>query len=742
MLIKISQFVKSYHFAKGLLITLSAISAFVVSSSFLGNPAGLAIAFGTLLASVPDIPGNKKHRFNGIVIAILIGVANVTLIHLTHPFKPLFIITLAVLTFCSAYISVYGFRASLVALSALLAIAIGMARIKTGFDIFIYSGYTIIGGLWYLSISSIYSLINPTQYSVQLLTECLQKTAAYLNLRSELIISSPEKREELLKKLLELQTELTENHESLRSVLLNTRINSGSSNYIKKQLLIFIELIDILELGIANPIDYTVFDNSFKAHRYVTESFADVSRSLSQKLEQISHSIIQKSKKPTYIDLDEKLLKAYEAIEQYKSSINIEEKRELIFSLRHLYDYAHDQSLKVLTIERILHKTQNTNLQEKSPNKQLITVQDYSPSILKENFSFKSPIFKHSLRLSVTVLIGFLLGSIFSLQNAYWIILTIIVIMRPNYGLTKERSKHRIIGTILGGLIAAGIIMLNPTPNVYVAIVILSMIFGFSFVQQNYRAFAVCITLNIVFLYALLQPNAFEIIQFRVIDTLIGAVIAIIANHTLWPAWEFYTRGNLLSESIKSNIKYLEEVKNLYNQKTRRSTSYIVSRKEAFIALGNLVSVFQRMAQEPKSKQKNILTTYETVVIQHTFLSSAASLGTYIQNHETTAASNEFNAYVNDIVFKLKTCISILNNEDYNTPEKNQKSEAISQILQHYENLILERKKEVASGEKETDTKIRKQLQEAHLVIDQLQYLDSLTDKLKKTVFAYQKENP
>ncbi len=38
------------------------------------------------------------------------------------------------------------------------------------------------------------------------------------------------------------------------------------------------------------------------------------------------------------------------------------------------------------------------------------------------------------------------------------LLLTIIVIMRPGYGLTKERSFHRIFGTILGGLIAFGIL--------------------------------------------------------------------------------------------------------------------------------------------------------------------------------------------------------------------------------------------------------------------------------------------
>ncbi len=45
-------------------------------------------------------------------------------------------------------------------------------------------------------------------------------------------------------------------------------------------------------------------------------------------------------------------------------------------------------------------------------------------------------------------------------QNPYWIILTIIVIMRPSYGLTKTRTKDRIIGTLIGAVLASGLVFI------------------------------------------------------------------------------------------------------------------------------------------------------------------------------------------------------------------------------------------------------------------------------------------
>jgi hypothetical protein len=49
------------------------------------------------------------------------------------------------------------------------------------------------------------------------------------------------------------------------------------------------------------------------------------------------------------------------------------------------------------------------------------------------------------------------------------------------------------------------------------------------------------------------------------------------------------------------------------------------------------------MLQEPKSKQSKLAQVYKLTVLNHTLLSSAA-LGTYIQSHKTSEASEAFNA--------------------------------------------------------------------------------------------------
>ena len=77
------------------------------------------------------------------------------------------------------------------------------------------------------------------------------------------------------------------------------------------------------------------------------------------------------------------------------------------------------------------------------------------------------------------MVVGFIIGAFFEMQNPYWILLTIIVIMRPSYGLTKERSKNRVLGTLIGAAIATSIILITQNTVIYAVISIISLPLAF-----------------------------------------------------------------------------------------------------------------------------------------------------------------------------------------------------------------------------------------------------------------------
>jgi uncharacterized membrane protein YccC len=55
-----------------------------------------------------------------------------------------------------------------------------------------------------------------------------------------------------------------------------------------------------------------------------------------------------------------------------------------------------------------------------------ITPQYYPIRTMIENLSFSSTVFRHSLRLTITILIGFI-GKALPFQNAYWIVVLLLL---------------------------------------------------------------------------------------------------------------------------------------------------------------------------------------------------------------------------------------------------------------------------------------------------------------------------
>ena len=737
MVQKVLQFLKSYNFTKGLIISTTAFSAVTFCYFFLNMTIGAGVAFGVLLASASDIPGNKKHHIYGIFISLFLAVLSYVVIHLTIPYPLLLIPSLAILVFLNSYISVYGFRASLIAFSGLLAVSLSFAHPLTGIEIFYNALYIICGGIWYLLISLIFESVRTKQYSDELLTECMQLTAEYLSTRVALLSATD--RENALNRQLRLQNELNEKHETLRTILLRQRQRSGSMKSKRQQLLLFIELIDILEFAVANPLNYQKFDNSSDAFKKVAVEIATTMEAVANRLIEISNHRLKGRKISESTTISKQLEVSNEKIEELKLQLDLKKNREEILILRNLYDYTERQFHKVNTIENIVNNNLHNEISilKRTDRLKFITTQDYSYKILLENLTLKSPIFKHSLRLVVTVLIGYTIGSFFELQNAYWILLTIIVIMRPGYVLTKERSQQRIIGTLIGGAIAVGIVLLTNNLGVYIAVTFVAMTLSFTFIQQNYKASAVFITLTIVFVYAMLSPDALTIIKFRIIDTLIGAIIASITNLILWPSWESENITNLITDAVTTNKKYLQEVKHLYHDKETVKTPYKISRKHAFIAIGNLHAGFQRMTQEPKCERQHLNKLYEIVVTQNTLLSATASLGTYIQIHHTTDASKYFDAYMTAIDNQLACSEATLKNETFTEIETLNLEETKNYLQQVFESLSQKRNSEIDAGMLEINSELREQLKEVRIISEQLEWLHNLSKNLQTAINGY-----
>jgi len=607
-----------------------------------------------------------------------------------------------------------------------------LAHTYEGKELWVNCLMLLLGGLIYLVVSLLFYFIRPRRYGILQTSECMDLTADYLKYRADLWCENADT-DKIVGEQLKIQIRLNEVHENLREFLVLNKANTGNSSNNRRLLVAFSTLVEILEIAVSTSFDHKKLRNLLQEDPSIIKDYQTLAYEFSHTIKAIGESLNMGLKyKPTH-NLSAKMKGLRAKLDLFAKENVSTNKLEAVLLFSNVLHYAQNQIDKIQILERILtEKTFNSdNVEERFKElEKFLTPVHYRWGTLVENINFNSTIFRHSARLTLTILIGLLISQIFNLLNGYWILLTIVVIMRPGFGLTKQRSFERVIGTLIGGLLAFGLLYLVQFNTQIIAyLTILTMILGYWFAHTDYKIGVTFITMYVVLIYAILTPNFTDLLIYRVIDTVIGAALSMAANYLLWPSWEFLNINTHMSKSIEANRVYVDEINVLYNNKIDPTLSYKLARKNAFIEIGNLMASFQRMTQEPKSKQLLRTEIYELAVLNHTFLSTAASIGVYVQSHHTTKASEAFNivmSYINKNLLLTSNLLNDTPSEDDILTVEDVESFRIS--IEYLENI---REYELKKSYSD-DVEIQNLMEESTMVIQQLSWLAHLSEKILK----------
>jgi len=125
----------------------------------------------------------------------------------------------------------------------------------------------------------------------------------------------------------------------------------------------------------------------------------------------------------------------------------------------------------------------------------------------------------------IAISVGLLVGYLLKLPRDYWVLLTIVVVMRSSLTATLERAGSRISGTIVGAGVGGIVTVLFLPQPVSILLLVGFMAAALAFQRANYLLYALFLTPFVIVLLNLLAPAGVTIAIDRVIDTLIGGVI-------------------------------------------------------------------------------------------------------------------------------------------------------------------------------------------------------------------------
>ncbi|MFJ5220638.1 FUSC family protein [Streptomyces sp. NPDC088354] len=175
---------------------------------------------------------------------------------------------------------------------------------------------------------------------------------------------------------------------------------------------------------------------------------------------------------------------------------------------------------------------------------------------LRANLTPAGEAGRHAVRLAVVAGLAELMVQATGLFEGRWVVLTIFLVLKPDYNSTVYRSVHRAIGTAVGaGLGAAVAELAHPGPGGLVVAAGITVAAAYALFDVNYALYSCFLTVYIVVLLDILGFAAGTTATARLVDTAIGATLALVA-FSLWPTWEGLTAQEKFARLMRANGRY------------------------------------------------------------------------------------------------------------------------------------------------------------------------------------------
>lgn len=667
---EIKSFFYSQYFSDGLRISLGILLPTLILTQFNLFDMGLTLSLGALCVCVVDVPGPTMHKRNAMlicnglifVVAVITGFARLNLYTLG--------VEIALFSFLFSMFTIYGNRAASVGTAALLIMIFMMDKAIEPDEIVTYSATLLGGGIWYMLQSLLFFRIRPYRAAQQALGENMLDVVKFLRIKADFYKPDTDI-DENYRKLVSHQIQVSQHQDIVREILFKSRITVKESTYASRILLItFVDLVDLYEQIMATHYDYKDIHDKF-GHTGVLEEIAALLHRMADELDNIGFAILSNSRYRHMANFDKDL-------EQLKNMIDGVVKNDPAISnlvLKKILINLRDLNRRICDIFNYYNSKSSASLMERKDEEysKFVTHQDYAPRIFFDNLTFSSAAFKHALRVSLVCIFGFFVTKsaevlvfadyitgrklVFG-HHSYWVLLTIIVILKPGYSLSKQRNYQRLIGTIAGGVIGVLILVFVHNTIVQFVFLVIFMMGAYSFQRLNYVVSVLLMTPYVLILFKFLGVGHLNIAQERIVDTIIGSVIAFIASYVLFPSWESEIITESLRDVIYANTHYLAKIAESMTGASTGTTDYKLARKDVYVTSANLSAAFERMTSEPKSKQKKSKEVHKFVVLNHI-------LSSYLATIAPTASSARMTAKPHPDHIKLfKRSVAVLNETD------------------------------------------------------------------------------
>jgi YccS/YhfK family integral membrane protein len=279
---------------------------------------------------------------------------------------------------------------------------------------------------------------------------------------------------------------------------------------------------------------------------------------------------------------------------------------------------------------------------------------------LRSYCSLKSAALRNAARLGIMLAIGSSLGLVFNLPKPYWILMTVMFVSQNGYNATRIRIQHRAMGTLGGLVIAAATLQFNLGDKMVLMCMLVVTLAAYLVLRKNYGLAMTGFTVTAVYTLQLLSLNGSHFLVPRLVDTLIGCMLAFGGTLWLWPQWQ----SGLLRKNAHQALERDQDALRLLLQTNPQPAALAYARMRANQAHNALFTSLSQAMQEP-GFNSSYLSDMRLWVTHSQFIIEHINAMTILARDHYMLPPTLAQRYLNDCEVALQSCQQRL---EYDSP--------------------------------------------------------------------------
>ncbi|MDM1759369.1 YccS family putative transporter [Acinetobacter sp. 251-1] len=588
----------------------------------------IPLTLGVVAAGLSDIDDRFSVRIMNLVytyIGFFVTAASVTLL---FPYPILFALGLIISCIGWILLGSLGRRYATISYGCLVISVYSMLGVHLFEPWYMQPSLLVIGAAWYGLISTISFLLFPVRQVQDKLAQCYSALGDFLFSKSNLFdvdMTSESYQQSMISLSME-NGQLIGIFNDMKTALLTRLKGDRGQRDTRRSLQYYFVAQDIHERADSAHIDYQKLAKIFE-HSDILFRFQRILSLQGKACKDLSDSILNRT---TY-QHNARFSHAFKNLRHSLERLRTEQNYDQIWvnALFSLYQNLKsiDAQLKNVETERHIKYDQSKHIENQLKDDDLKGLDDIF-SRIKQHLTPESVLFRHAIRVSVVLFIGYIFVQITKIEYGYWVLLTALFVSQPNFNATKRRLRLRIIGTLAGIIAGYAILYFVPTVEGQLLLLILSGVLFFDLRSKQYAQATAFITILALINFNL-DGLGFEAALPRLIDTIIGCAFAWFGVSFIFPDWKFRRLPRTINRSLESQCQYLAEVVDQYHHGRNNALNYRIVRRAAHNTDADVASLISTLATEPDFDPTQKTLAFEFLCLNHTFISYIAALGAH-----------------------------------------------------------------------------------------------------------------